>query len=71
MIELNQKHIDYLDSQFTGEKMMFGTPIYKSVKACVLASLVGYKGNFRSVYIRNDNNIMVFVSGDLLPLQIR
>ena len=51
--------------------MMFGTPIYKSVKACILASLVGYKENFRSVYIRNDNNIMVFVSGDLLPLQIR
>ena len=71
MIELNKKHIDYLESQLTGEKMMFGTPIYKSVKACILATLVGYKENFRSVYIRNDNNIMVFVSGDLLPLQIR
>ncbi|MDB4710998.1 hypothetical protein OAF16_04635 [Flavobacteriales bacterium] len=69
-IKLANKHIEYLNEQLTNNSILFGTPVYKSINACVLASLVGFKENYRSAYIKNNDNIMVFACGKLLPIQI-
>ena len=42
-IKLDKKHRAYLSKQLTKQSVAFGTPIYKTVNACILGSLVGFK----------------------------
>ena len=68
MVKLDAKYKAYLKKQLLPNTIAFGTPIYKTVNACIIGSLVGYKENFRSCYIKKDGGYMFFVCGNLLPL---
>jgi len=69
-IKLDKKHRAYLSEQLTKKSVAFGTPIYKTINACILGSLVGFKENYRSAYLKKDGGIMFFVCGNLLPISV-
>ena len=66
MIKIDEKHLAYLEQELQAEKIAFGTPVYKSINACLLASVIGYKENFRSAYKKKDDSYLFFASGKLL-----
>ena len=66
MIKLDRKHKEYLNQQLETDTIGLGTPIYKTINACLLASLVGYKENYRSAYKRRTDNYLFFAGGNLL-----
>jgi hypothetical protein len=66
MIILDRKHRAYLSEQLTKETIALGTPVYKTVNACLFASLVGFKENYRSAFKKKDGSYLFFAVGNLL-----
>lgn len=71
MILLDKKHRKYLKDQMQNDSILIGTPIYKSLNACVLASIVGYNNNYRSAYKKDNENYLVFLNGVSFEFKIK
>jgi hypothetical protein len=63
VIKIEKKYLNYLEKELQVDTIALGTPIYKSVNACLLASFIGYKENYRSAYRTKENKYLFFVCG--------
>jgi hypothetical protein len=63
-----QELLMWLKTQDTGKVMLLGTPIFKSAKACIIASSIGYNDQYRASLINDE--ISIYLNGRLSPLKI-
>ena len=70
MIKLDKKYTAYLKQQLCAESVALGTPVFKSLNACLFASLIGYNDNYRSAYKKKNGEYIFFVIGNKLNLNI-
>ena len=66
--EIDDELKSYIDSHYLNYTVCFGVPVYDSVKACIIASSVGYHCN-RAAYI-TDDNISIYLLGKLVPIKM-
>jgi hypothetical protein len=59
---------NFIDSHYLGYTVCFGVPVYDSVKACIIASSVGYRCN-RAAYL-TDDSVSLYLMGKLVPIKM-
>ena len=67
-VEIDDELKDWIDSHYLGFTVCFGVPVYDTVKACIIASSVGYHCN-RACYL-TDNKVSLYLMGNLVPITL-
>jgi hypothetical protein len=62
-----QELIDWLESQYEGYTVMFGVPVFKTVKSAMVASAIGYRHNATCVLTEP---VSVYLMGELTKIKL-
>jgi hypothetical protein len=66
ILQISNKHLHWLQTENMNETVGYGTPCYSTTRACVVASMIGYMGNYKACLKKEGQKPIFFMNGKLV-----